>query len=134
MSNLKQRAGLSAPAIFWNGRKMLISGGSFKMNTGGGESKVVPVSGGGGEVDMVISHDVSTYKSKFSFKVPVTAENIEMVELMIEQKRNFDPATFRIAEKADQYLREQCYLINDPDLEFAMGAEIELEFEGKAAV
>ena len=121
---------LSDPLIKWNDQKFYIKGNTTKMTNGGGEGKLTPTSAGGGDIEMVMSEDVTTYKSMVKFDLMATPENIKLVAQMQADRRKGNLSTLEIIGATDSYQFEQCIITKDIDWGLESEGSGSLEVEG----
>jgi hypothetical protein len=104
--------------------------GSFKYTEGQGERTVEPQSAGGGVFENVISDDGQTHKSKFSFSMRNTKENIELARIWKTQLLH----AVQWADIGINRAFNNAVLLNDYEINLSPDGAIELEWESDPVV
>jgi len=123
---------IANPAVSMNNIPIFIVPNSFMYTEGKGEQNVRVQSSGGGGVDPVISDNVETNKSKFSFSLFPTKQNIE-----IARGWKSNPGLNAMCVTADDnFNRSVNFVTLTNDYEVPLGADttMDVEFEGAPAV
>lgn len=116
------------PEIRINNETFATVPNTIRLTNGKGESLVKPQSSGNGEVEMVYSEDVETKIAKLMVSVFITAENMDKIlELKNNRFNNY------IALNATNFnvVINEAALINDPEQTLGNDGQAELEFHGK---
>jgi len=123
---------LSSPTVVVNGDVIAIKPNSFKYTEGRGERIVRTQSTGGGAVTQVITDNVETQRSKFSFIVLTTSEAVEKIRTWQD---NLAANTVEVSDRGD-FARsfQSAIIVNDIDLNLGADQEVEVAFESKPAV
>ena len=123
---------LASPSVVVNGDSVSIKPNSFKYTEGRGERIVRPQSSGGGAVTNVISQNIETLRSKCSFTLISTSENVEKIKTWLD---NIEANTIQVSDRGNFTRGFQSAIItNDPDINLGADQDIEVEFESKPAV
>lgn len=104
---------------------------SLTAPEGFGENQVHVQEMGGGEVDIVVTTDLSTKIGKVTFDLKSTVENKERLRAW---KANFDQNLIKITDRfGNTDVFERMTVTNDPEWALSADGVASIEFQGKSA-
>lgn len=113
-----------------NGENIGVVPNSVKMKLGSGESKLLPVSSGNGQIETVFAENMENKMSKFSFETRVTSDNIDLLKSWKKNKKE-NAITFQ--EDTTNLTFTNMAQTNDPEITISAEGKIEFVFEGDPA-
>lgn len=120
--------GIYDPQVRINNETFLVVPNTVKITTGKGESLLKPQSAGNGSVTMVYSEDVETKIAKLMFSVYATADKVNKIIALKDNKFNNYIA---VNDPALNIILKDATLINDPEITLGNDGQAELEFSGR---
>jgi len=122
---------LANPTFIVNNASIRIVPNSGMYTEGFGEQNVRTQSGGGGDVETIISDNAETKKSNVKFSLFPTSENIALAR---QFKANVSNNAIQIISDGFERTIGNAIVINDYEVNLGADTQIDLEFEGSASV
>ena len=120
---------ISDPQIRINNETIKIVPGTARMIRGKGETSIKSQTAGNGQVEQILSEDITTNVGKIFLSMYVTRENIaKIVDFKNRKNENFVSITNKEGFTA---VMNNAALINDPEHTFSNDGQVELEFHGE---
>ena len=101
---------------------------TLMITLGKGERTMSPQVNGVDNVTIIFAEDVSTKKSKVSFELRSTVENIALLQAW---QNNRADNYIQIIDGENSYICQGAAVTNDPEIETGSDAKISIEFEGE---
>lgn len=122
---------LATPQLIVNDIVFLIKPNSLSYTEGFGERKVRVKSAGGGSKVIVVTRDLESEYSMVKFTAFTEDVSIETIRGWQEK---LAANTIRFSDAGLQRAVTQAIVTNDPEINFGVDGEIDIEFQGNPAV
>lgn len=125
---------ISTPTVVVDGVNLAIVPNSLMFTEGFGEQDVKVQSSGGGQVQPIVTLDVTTSLSRVAMQVVNTAANIQQLRQIKSDSANFHVVSF--FDNTVGFIRTVQQAILTSDYEVGLGADtpISIEFKGAPSV